>query len=227
MKKTIQRSVGHCFARILGAYSRFLKYTQQQQHSRERLLRIRYYRKQRLKQILLLLLLFSFQATTYGQVKPLKIGDQVPDLKLSVYQDAQFKDVHLSDYKGKLLIIDFWATWCGSCISKLAEDEAIQESLPDQVVFLLVNSLDTGDSELKATNFLKKWQQEHDVQITSPLVFEDNILNQYFKRTALPHYVWIDASGRVRAITRKEYITEANIKNALDHNEYNYPIKTF
>lgn len=160
-------------------------------------------------------------------ITALKVGDKVPDLLLENIINYKSTSAKLSDFKGKLLILDFWATWCGSCISKLAEDEALQDEFSCKLVFLLVNSKDTGDSLLNATSFLNKWQKSHSLKLNSPMIFEDHVLNQYFPRTALPHYVWIDGSGKVRAITRKEFVNSENIIKALQLDEFNFPIKTF
>ncbi len=160
-------------------------------------------------------------------IHALSIGDQIPDLKISVYQDGVFKSVSLADYKGKLLIIDFWATWCGSCISKFVEDEGLQDDFNGRLLFMMVNSTDTADSLGNAQRFLAGWQKTHQIQLSSPMVFEDQLLNKYFPRTALPHYVWIDAKGVVRAITRKESVIRENIMKAINDDQFDLPLKTF
>jgi len=64
-----------------------------------------------------------------GEVKPLKIGDKVPDIefKLVDSKTGGISKGKLSDYKGKLVIIDFWASWCYSCLHKFPKMDELQK----------------------------------------------------------------------------------------------------
>lgn len=62
--------------------------------------------------------------------------------------DADGNTVHLSDYAGKKVIVNFWASWCGPCQSELPGFQAAYEKYGDEIQFLMVNL--TGDSDTKA-----------------------------------------------------------------------------
>lgn len=164
-------------------------------------------------------------AQVSDSIQPLKVGDVVPDFPLQNIINYKSTSAKLSDFKGKLVIIDSWATWCGSCLSKLASDEALQQEFSDRLVFLLVDSDTSLDNKAKVESFLQKWQQEKGVKITSPILVNDQLLVQYFPRKVIPHYVWIDESGRVRAITHMQEVTRENVIKALK-GIYHMPLKT-
>ena len=56
--------------------------------------------------------------------------------------DMSGNEVHLSDYFGKPIIINFWATWCGPCKSELPAFNNMYEKYKDEISFLFVNFLD-------------------------------------------------------------------------------------
>src|SRR5690606_24994525 len=68
--------------------------------------------------------------------KPLQIGDQVPDLKFVNTLNSPKEVINLSDYRGKLVILDFFATWCLPCIKALPKMDSLQQVYKDQVVIL-------------------------------------------------------------------------------------------
>lgn len=69
-----------------------------------------------------------------------EVGNTAPELKLETLADG--KPVKLSDFAGKVVVLDFWATWCGPCLKAMPKLAEIQESYGDKVQVLAVSSED-------------------------------------------------------------------------------------
>ena len=67
----------------------------------------------------------------------------VPDF--AVY-DADGNEVHLSDFIGKPIVLNFWASWCGPCKSEMPDFNEVYQELGEEVQFLMINMTD-GDRE--------------------------------------------------------------------------------
>jgi thiol-disulfide isomerase/thioredoxin len=159
----------------------------------------------------LLCLFFGFRAA--GQ--KLKIGDKVPDRIITGVSGLKDSypvsggQIKLSAFAGKLLILDFWATWCAPCRKMVPVMDSLQRVFGDQVVFLPV----TYESAGKVAPVLAALYKIKPFQL--PEVTGDQVLHNLFPHRSLPHYVWIDGKGVVRAITEEKQVTADNIRKLL------------
>jgi thiol-disulfide isomerase/thioredoxin len=156
------------------------------------------------------ILLFLFSEThLYGQTGNIKIGDQCPDVVLNMVNYTSHT-AKISDFRGKLLILDFWTTWCGPCVHSLPKIDSLQKKFADKVQILPVNYED----EKKVHFFLDKMAQGGHIRIVS--VTDDSVLQKCFYHTYIPHCVWIDANGKVIAISDGEQLTASHIQEAVN-----------
>lgn len=147
--------------------------------------------------------------------KGLQVGDRVPDIQFQMYNYSK-STIKLSDFRGKLVILDFWATWCGTCIAAFPKMDSIQASFKGKVQVLLVNSVQsTLDSQKKISDFFKKRKEKGKV-IKLGSTIEDSAALKLFPHNAIPHYVWISPDGIVLGITGSDEISYENIKKILD-----------
>ncbi len=114
--------------------------------------------------------------------------------------------VSLDDLKGKVVLIDFWATWCGPCREALPHMREIAKKFQGQPLVVLSVSLD-GD-EQKWKDFIAKngmtWPQYYDGGFTGPI-------SKMFGVQAIPHTFTIDADGMLQ----DERIGDASIESKL------------
>lgn len=154
----------------------------------------------------------------------LSVGDTVPDISFSLWNAAT--PVKLSDHTGKLVILDFWATWCGSCIRMFPKCDSLESQFSGQVKFLLVNSVQsTQDSTPQLQRFFQRWQSAKGKPFSLPTAINDTIAFKLFPHIYLPHYIWISPDRKVLGITSAEAVTASNIQTALKGHILKEPIK--
>lgn len=141
----------------------------------------------------------------------LAVGQTVPDVLLPALERHPRPTARLSEFRGKLLILDFWATWCAPCVAAVPKLDSLQQQYAGRVQILPV----TYQSGKEVTTFLERLQRQKKMQFTLPQVVSDTVLHRLFPHQALPHYVWIDAQGTVRAITEGKDVTAAHIEALL------------
>lgn len=161
----------------------------------------------------------SAQTTPPVAIRPLTIGDTVPDIELTNIINYHSKNTRLSDFKGKLVIIDFFATWCGPCIAALPKLQALQQKNKDAMDIVVVSYQPAA--VIKA--FLNKNKTGAATHL--PFVTGDTVFRRYFPHKMVPHEVWIDGNRKVRAITSAAYLTQENVIAAINGKPINLPLK--
>jgi len=141
-------------------------------------------------------------------IRPLTVGDTVPDLPLG--------NRHLSDYKNQLVILDFWATWCSPCIAMLPKMDSLQRAFEGQLQVVAV----TYQPDSVAEPFLERHAQQRGTRYGFAQVTDDMRLAATFPHRSLPHYVWlrVDACGMatVQAITGYQQVNAQHIAQSIN-----------
>jgi len=92
-----------------------------------------------------------------GEIKDLFVGAKMPELTSKNLDD---KEVKLSDYKGKVVVVDVWATWCGPCVAMIPHSKKLVEKMKDKPFALVSVSFDAKKETL--TDFMKKTEMPWD-----------------------------------------------------------------
>ena len=155
--------------------------------------------------------------STSQSVKPLRIGDTVPDITLTHVYNYSSCTIKLSDLKGKLVILDFWSTWCGSCIAAFPEMEKLQKEFANQLQVVLVNVF-PHDNAKKVQELFEKQKERTGNDLSLPYSLLQTAIAPYFPFKFIPHYIWMDENRKILAITSQDEATSENIQHAFNGN---------
>lgn len=124
-------------------------------------------------------------------------GEQLTKIK-SIYEfscsDSSGNKINFSSFKGKYLVIDFWASWCVPCIDNIPSLKKMIEDYKDYPIEFISISLDKDNGKWK--NALNKYKLSG-IQVIEPKSFE-SLLAVYFKVLWVYHYLIIDKNGKIK-----------------------------
>lgn len=130
------------------------------------------------------------------------LADQLRNQKInSLSQLFELNDINgnivrLSDYKSKIVILDFWATWCAPCVASFpAMNDLVKQFKKDtSIVFLFINTLQSEEDKIKVVNdFIRKNNYEFKI-----LIDDKNLVAQLFEVNNIPLKIVIGKDGRIK-----------------------------
>jgi peroxiredoxin len=148
-----------------------------------------------------------------ARVAMLKVGAKAPDFK---GVDAAGKEVKLSDFKGKVVILDFWATWCGPCLASMPHTQEVAAHYKDQGVVVVASC--TSDGRKAFEGWIKRNQEKypdihfsHDPAERSP----ERASHKLYGVGGIPQQFIIDRDGTIVALVTGYLKGEAILDAAL------------
>ncbi|HLW63809.1 MAG TPA: TlpA disulfide reductase family protein [Gemmataceae bacterium] len=138
----------------------------------------------------------------------LGVGQIAPDLQGT---DTTGRSVNLSDFRGKVVMIDFWATWCGPCKEMVPHEKELTKRLEGQPFVLLGVSADNEQADLKS------YMSKVGIPWTNIYDGPGGPLARSWRIDGLPTIVVVDAKGVIR-YKQRGYDAESmsKIDNAID-----------
>lgn len=150
-----------------------------------------------------------------AKYEPLVVGREAPDFQLP---DLNDKPLKLSDYRGKVVFLNFWATWCKPCTSEMPAMQTVYDQLRDKdFVVLAVNEL---EDEAKVREHIQQYKHTFPVLLDR----ENQVANQYGV-FGLPVSVFIDRQGVVQEYIKGGLLTEEKIQQIVGRIQHATPVK--
>ena len=136
------------------------------------------------------------------------VGDEPPLLQAAeLLQAPPDAKMDAASLHGKVIILEFWATWCGPCVAAIPHLNELAEKFKDKPVqFIAITAEDKATIE----KFLRKRPLNAWVALDT-----NNAMNKAYAVTGIPHTVVLDKNGRIAAITYPTDLMETNIANLL------------
>lgn len=128
-------------------------------------------------------------------------------------KDMDGKDVSVADYKGKVLLIDFWATWCGPCMAELPHVLETYQEFHDQGFEILGISLDRDTDKDKLVQTIKdrgmSWRHVYDGKFWNAEIAQLHDVN------SIPFTLLIGKDGKVAAMSLRGDALKKAVQAAL------------
>ena len=142
------------------------------------------------------------------------VGSTVPDFTATLYNGYEFNganEVHLSDLRGRVVVINFWASWCLPCGQEAADLETAWQYYEPagKVVFLGVDYQDTPAPS-------QAYLQKYNITYPNGLDKESRISLLFNRNLGVPETYIIDQQGVLRSIKIGPFMSVAEIRAAID-----------
>ena len=140
----------------------------------------------------------------------LKVGDRIPNVKFEHIINFSNEEARISDFHDKLLILDFWSTWCEPCVRAFPKLDSLQRQFESQIQIMPVTWQDAPLIE----NFFNRVKKQRAFILPTAI---DTVLYKYFVDSAnrwSGQYAWI-REGKIVALTSGSSMTAENIRTVL------------
>jgi thiol-disulfide isomerase/thioredoxin len=167
-----------------------------------------------LKLLLFLIFIIGVNEDISAQkIKPLMIDENVPDYPLNNLINYPSKNTKLTDFRGKVLILDFWTFGCTACIESWPKLMKLQEQFKDKIQIILVNVF---ENKQNVQAFLDKRETLFGYKMSLPVACGDKALRDFFPFQAVPYVVYIDQMGKIKYFSSGAYQDPKMIQDLIE-----------
>lgn len=150
----------------------------------------------------------------------LYVGDRYDGFQKVDFMRGDAKTLHWKDMKDKIVILDFFDTFCTVCISSMPHMQKLQDEFSGAIQIINV----TWQDERTLLKFFRENKFLKENRVNLPVIYNDRKLRSSFPYQSAPHVVMI-YKGKVQAITFHRLVTTENIRLLLDKGTIELPLK--
>lgn len=148
------------------------------------------------------------EATAGGPTSAPREGFAAPDFRLTLLGGGE---IALSDLRGKVVIVNLWASWCPPCRAEMPALQEVYEANRDRGLEILAVNTTYQDSEAAAARFV----QEYGLTFPVPLDQTGEVSRSYLLR-ALPTSFFIDRDGVIRSVVIGGPMSKTTIQTTVE-----------
>jgi len=151
---------------------------------------------------------------TFKTLTPIPVGSQVGNLAPPfTLKDINNNEVKLSDFRGKIVMVNFWATWCIPCKDELPFFQAISDNWSEKDLTILAIS---KESKATVLNWINSQEKEYTFTFLLDSKGEVNTLYGFTDKTSIPRTFFIDAEGIIKKIKVDSFSSKNEIEDILN-----------
>jgi cytochrome c biogenesis protein CcmG/thiol:disulfide interchange protein DsbE len=140
----------------------------------------------------ILMAVFTLVWLQSAKYEPLAVGKPAPDFSLSDLNDKPYR---LSDFRGKVVFLNFWATWCKPCREEMPSMEILNKNFEKDGLVILAVSIDRVTTTKDIPPFVKG------MNLSFPVLIDSwGRTDKPYKRMGVPETFIIDQEGIIREI---------------------------
>jgi uncharacterized protein (TIGR03435 family) len=147
------------------------------------------------------------------------LGQPAPNLRFATVLNGSQPNLTLAQLCGKVVLLEFWATYCGPCLTAMPHLQELQRQFGGRLQVVAISP----DSPARLGHFLQA--RPSNLLFASVVGAASDSLQRLFSYQLIPHSVLLDAAGRVVASTEPTYMTAQVIEQVLNGQEINLPLK--
>lgn len=166
-----------------------------------------------MKQIFALIVLLTLSNYTFSQESDIK--SKLKEIQLNAIEKGKLVNYDTeSQFKNKVVIIEFWETWCIPCIEGMQHLKKLKDEFSDDLKIICISSDDLD----KAHTFIDKNNFQFD------FIFDkEKIMQKKFPHSSIPYTIVVDKKGKIQASTHPGYIDHAHINKLLSGKDIDVP----
>lgn len=163
---------------------------------------------------LLLILSQLIAIAQTNQYKMLEIGDKVPDELIGQMLNYPSKTAKVSDFRGKILVLDFWMSTCSACIAGWPKVMKLQDRFKDKVQIIVANY---GEDLKKINEVIQKQKKLNGIHLDLPVSYGNTeVIKQLIPKIGFPHILFIDQQGILQYVTNSGMLNDVTLNSMIE-----------